>query len=342
MKALKFNPNPIMVKEFRSRMRGWRAFAVLTAYLIFLALFSYGIYRLVLLSPPYSGMPLSPFIGQALYAAIANLSLFFVAFLTPALTATAISSEHERLTLAMLQATPLASHTILFGKLVSTAGYIFLLLFAAVPILSLVFIFGGVDMLDLLLAALIIWATAVTFGMIGLFFSAWRQRTIQAIVLSYLVILIFIIGTYFVYIFSGVITQDFPSRAILVINPFSALASVLARTGSQGGVSGLFGILAGWGAWVVNGDPTQIESIRPLWHYTLAFYLVLSTGLYLLATQFVKPIRRWRLGCKSVVVVAVIVILYSVLGASIFYQDAYDFVYPVSPQPTPTPIMIIN
>lgn len=331
-----------MVKEFRSRMRGWRAFAMLTVYLIFLALFSYGVYRLVLLSPPYSGMPLSPFIGQALYAAIANLSLFFVAFLTPALTATAISSEHERLTLEMLQATPLAPHTILFGKLVSTAGYIFLLLFAAVPILSLVFIFGGVDTLDLFLAALVIWATAITFGMIGLFFSAWRKRTIQAIVLSYLVILIFIIGTYFVYIFSGVITQDFPSRAILVINPFSALASVLARTGSQGGVSGLFGILAGWGAWVVSGDASEIETLRPLWHYTLAFDLVLSTGLYLLATRFVKPIRRWRLDRQMVIVVTVIVILYGMLGAAIFYQDAYDLVFPVSPLPTPTPVIFVN
>jgi ABC-type transport system involved in multi-copper enzyme maturation permease subunit len=342
VKSNYFNPNPIMVKEFRSRMRGWRAFAMLTVYLIFLALFSYGVYRLVLLSPPYSGMPLSPFIGQALYAAIANLSLFFVAFLTPALTATAISSEHERLTLEMLQATPLAPHTILFGKLVSTAGYIFLLLFAAVPILSLVFIFGGVDTLDLFLAALVIWATAVTFGMIGLFFSAWRKRTIQSIVLSYLVILIFIIGTYFVYIFSGVITQDFPSRAILVINPFSALASVLARTGSQGGVSGLFGILAGWGAWVVSGDASEIETLRPLWHYTLAFDIVLSTGLYFLATRFIKPIRRWQLDRQIVIVVAVIVILYGLLGGTIFYQDAYDLVFPVSPPPTPTPVIFVN
>ncbi len=137
MQSFKFNPNPIMVKEFRSRMRGWRAFAVLTAYLLFLALFSYGVYQMILLTSPYtSGIPLSPFIGQALYAAITNLSLFFVVFLTPALTATAISSEHEKLTLEMLQATPLAAHTIIFGKLISTAGYIFLLLFAAVPLAS--------------------------------------------------------------------------------------------------------------------------------------------------------------------------------------------------------------
>lgn len=339
MPRLNFNPNPIMVKEFRSRMRGWRAFAVLTAYLVFLALFSYGVYRLILITPPYTGgIPLSPFVGQALYAAIVNLSLFFVAFLTPALTATAISSEQERLTLEMLQATPLAAHTILFGKLVSTAGYIFLLLFAAVPIVSLVFIFGGVAPLDLFLAALIIWATAVTFGMIGLFCSAWRKRTIQAIVLSYLAVLLFIIGTYVVYIFVGVITQDFPPRWILVVNPFSALASVLSSSGSQAGVATFFGLLAGWGPSIIQGDPTEIQSLRPLWHYTLAFDLVLSTALYLLATRFVKPVQPWRIGWRGASLVILIAGLYFVLGTTIFFKDIRETIYPVSPVPTPTPV----
>lgn len=328
-----------MVKEFRSRMRGWRAFAVLTAYLIFLTLFSYGVYRLILLSPPYTnGMPLSPFVGQALYAAIANLSLFFVVFLTPALTATAISSEQERLTLEMLQATPLAAHTILFGKLISTAGYIFLLLFAAVPIVSLVFIFGGVAPLDLFLAALVVWATAITFGIIGLFCSAWRKRTIQAIVLSYLAVLLFIIGTYVVYIFVGVITQDFPPRWILIVNPFSALASVLSGSGSQAGVSSFFGLLAGWGPGFINGDFSQIESLRPLWHYTLAFDLVLSTGLYLLATRFIKPVQPWRIGWRGVSLVILIAGLYLILGTSIFFNDIRATIDPSSPVPTPTPV----
>jgi ABC-2 type transport system permease protein len=339
VKLFNFHPNPIMVKEFRSRMRGWRAFAVLTAYLLFLALFSYGVYQMILFTSPYtSGMPLSPFIGQALYAAITNLSLFFVVFLTPALTATAISSEHERLTLEMLQASPLAAHTILFGKLISTAGYIFLLLFAAVPMVSLVFIFGGVAPLDLLLAALVIWATAITFGMIGLFFSAWRKRTIQAIVFSYLVILILIVGTYILYIFWGVMTRDFPPRFILVVNPFSALAAVLSNNGNQqAGVSSFFSLMAGWDPSVMMSNPGQIEGIRPLWHYTLAFYLILSTGLYLLATRFIQPVRPWRLGGRAITILALIAILYMGLGAAIFYRDITNFVSPPPTTPTPAP-----
>lgn len=338
IKPLSFNLNPIIVKEFRSRMRGWRAFALLTIYLIFLTLFSYGIYRVILVASPYSaGMPLSPFIGQALYAAISTLSLFFVAFLTPALTATAISSEHERLTLEMLQATPLDSHTILLGKLISAAVYIFLLLFAAVPVVSLVFIFGGVAPLDLLLSALMIWATAITFGMIGLFFSAWRKRTIQAIVLSYLFILTLIVGTYVIYIFWGVLTRNFPPRFLLIPNPFSALAAVISGGGYQAGVSSLFGIMAGWGGVMVTGDFSQFEGMRPLWHYTLAFDAVLSTGLYLLATRFIKPVRPWAINKRMLFIVALIGLLYLVLGTGIFYQDLWAFVSPLS-APTATPV----
>jgi ABC-type transport system involved in multi-copper enzyme maturation permease subunit len=339
MKQLTFNPNPILVKELRSRMRGWRAFAMLTTYLVFLALFTYGLYQMILISSPYTGgIPLSPFMGQALYAAIVNLSMFFVAFLTPALTASAISSEHEKLTLEMLQATPLAAHTILFGKLVSTAGYIFLLLFAAIPLVSLVFIFGGVTPVDLLLAALVIWTTAMTFGMIGLFFSAWRKRTIQAIVLSYLVILLMIAGSYAVYIFWGIMTRNFPPRFILVANPFSALASVLASDGYQAGVSSFFALLAGWGPMLINGDPAQIVELRPLWHYTLAFYLALSTGLYLLATRFIKPVRPWRIGWRDVALVALIAGLYGVVGATVFFKEIQGTIYPASPISTPTPV----
>ena len=42
--------NPIIVKELRSRMRGARAFITLTSVLILMALISYGLYKLVLIS----------------------------------------------------------------------------------------------------------------------------------------------------------------------------------------------------------------------------------------------------------------------------------------------------
>lgn len=343
MKRFTLSFNPILVKEVRSRMRGWRAFAILTLYLTFLAVFSYGIYRLVLLSPPF-GTPLSPLIGQSLFAALANLSLFFVAFLMPALTATAISAENERLTLEMLQATPLSAHTILVGKMLSSAGYIFLLLFAAIPLASLIFTFGGVAPSDLLLGALVILATALTFGMIGLFFSAWRKRTIQAVVLSYLSILLLSGGSFAVYIFWGVMIQDAPPRHVLLFNPFSALASVLAAGGLQNSPMTVFGLVAGWGRLVDN--PAAATNLRPLWHYTLAFDLGLSAVLYLLATRFIKPIRPWRIGRRGALVGAALLLAYVGLSTALFYPDIRaEQAASATPTPfpaRPVPVMAIE
>ena len=110
---LRLGINPIIVKELRSRMRGARAFAVLTGTLLLLATVSYALYRIVLAATRYSSSPLSPQIGQSLFAGLAFLELMMVCFVTPAVTAGAISSEQEKLTYEMLLATPMRPASIL-------------------------------------------------------------------------------------------------------------------------------------------------------------------------------------------------------------------------------------
>lgn len=90
--------NPIVVKEVRSRMRGVRAFATLTGILILLGGISYAFYQLVLVNTRNSGTPVSPQIGQALFSGLMFLELMLVCGITPAVTASAISGEQEKLT----------------------------------------------------------------------------------------------------------------------------------------------------------------------------------------------------------------------------------------------------
>ena len=65
-KPSRFELNPIIVKELRSRMRGSRAFATLTGILLILAVFSFALYTLIVRTAQYSSIPLSPQVGQAL------------------------------------------------------------------------------------------------------------------------------------------------------------------------------------------------------------------------------------------------------------------------------------
>src|SRR5512135_8741 len=188
--------NPIIVKEIRSRMRGPRAFITLTAILLAMGGLMYAMLQLILASTRYTSV-LSPQIGQALFATLAFMELFMICAITPAVTAGAISSEKEKQTYEMLMSTPLSPTSILWGKLISALSYVFLLLFAGVPLASIVFIFGGVALSDMLKALLVLLLFAVTFGILGLFMSALFGRTGRATVASFITVVVLMIGPLF-------------------------------------------------------------------------------------------------------------------------------------------------
>jgi ABC-type transport system involved in multi-copper enzyme maturation permease subunit len=101
-------------------MRGGRAFITLTIILVFLSIFSYAVARLTMVATQYSGTPVSPQIGQTVFAGLSFLFLFIICAITPAVTANAISDEKEKLTFDMLLTTPIHPVTILWGKLVAS------------------------------------------------------------------------------------------------------------------------------------------------------------------------------------------------------------------------------
>lgn len=338
--------NPIIVKELRSRMRGARAFAMLTGTLLLLGMVSYALYRIVLLTTPtYSTSPLSPQIGQTLFTGLAFLELMMVCFVTPALTAGAVSGEREKLTYEMLLATPLRPASILWGKLISALSYVFLLVFAAIPMASLVFIFGGVTPRDMVKTLVILVAVTVTFGVTGIFMSTWLGRTARATALSYLVVLALLIGPIFVYILVGVLQQAEPPRWILVPNPVSALFSALTPAAPSDGAAGVFwglGMALGGNLSVLSGLGAQPGLPRPLYHYTLPLYAAITLVLYLLATRLVQPTRQWRVRWKEVVTVVVLLLAFGgavALGFA-FTADRYATLSAFL-TPTPAPAMVL-
>ena len=69
-------------------------------------------------------------------------------FITPGLTAGAISTEREKQTLSILLTTSQSSFQIISGKLLSSIAFLLLLIVAGLPIYSLVFLFGGISPMD--------------------------------------------------------------------------------------------------------------------------------------------------------------------------------------------------
>lgn len=346
--------NPIIVKELRSRMRDTRAFITLTAMLVILGSSSYLLYRLALTTSTYTSAPLSPQIGQSLFIALAFLELMIICAIVPAVTAGTISSEQEKQTYDMLMATPLHPASILWGKLVSALSYVFLLIFAAIPMASLIFIFGGVTLRDMLKALIVLVVVAVTLGIIGLFLSTWLGRTSRATVLSYLIVVALIGGPLIAYIATGILNQAEPPRWILVPNPLSALFSALTPSSNMGGsfssnLLWTLGIGLGGNMGILSGSTISLVGIpRPLYHYSLPLYGAIALVLYLLSTRLVRPTQRWKFTRREIVLALALLLLFggtvglAFLSSADRYENAGIAQTEVLPAPEIRPPVIVT
>lgn len=186
--------NPVAGKELRERMRGGRAFAVVTVYLLLMSAFAV---LLFLANAPFTrGLATSVTgdLGRTVFAGLVGLELVLIMFIAPAFTAGAVTGERERQTYDLLKITLLPRPTFLIGKLESALGFIVLLLLSAIPLQSIAFLFGGVSETELIVSFIILTVTAVTFGAVGIFFSTLTDKTVTASVRSYSAALIVLIG----------------------------------------------------------------------------------------------------------------------------------------------------
>lgn len=174
--------NPVTVKELRSRMRGHRAFAVLSLYLIVLS----GVVAIVYVAYGSSvgrpGSTAAYTAGKGLFAAVLGVQVVLVTFIGPIFTAGAISGERDRQTFDLLRTTLLSADSLVLGKLISALSYIFLLVLVSIPLQSIAFLLGGLSAIELVLSQLLIVITSVTYALFGLWCSATMRSTLTATV----------------------------------------------------------------------------------------------------------------------------------------------------------------
>ncbi len=268
----------IMVKELRSRMRGRRAFIVLTVYLAILALITYGVY--VVVAPnargfaggglwrrpgerirPHRPVDLHPPLHLPAHPGLLH---------RPRLHRGQISMEREKQTLDLLISTPMRPGAIVIGKLAAALAFVVLMIVAAVPITAIVLMYGGASVEDIVRQQVVLLATALVLGAIGLFFSALLKRTQAATVLTYISVLVLTLGTTMLFIFWTVVanqTEDGfgigpPQRApeqLMYVNPGVAMLDVVANTepGGFGGISQHARVSCAADAIGFNGGPAS-------------------------------------------------------------------------------------
>jgi len=295
--------NPIIVREVRTRMRGGRPYAILTVFLLLLSAVAAMFYTLMMQQSRMGVTLMSAHVGQALFNGLALCEVFLVVFLAPALTSGAISGEREQLTYDMLLATPLPPMQILWGKLIGALSYLLLLILAAVPIFSVVMMFGGVEPRTMLKALALLLMTTLAFGMIGLSCSALVRRTSRATLLSYSIILLLLGATTLPAAVWGQFSTpigQMPPPWLVYLNPFSAIFSLTAGNfnAEMSTYYAYFDPFAGLPVMqllspgvIYYGPNGQV--VLPTYRATLLCYLLLTLLLGWLSAHLVVPYRRW-------------------------------------------------
>jgi ABC-2 type transport system permease protein len=289
------NLNPVLIKELRGRMRGARAFVLLTIYLLILSgvtLLFYAAIADISASDLNAGRQ----IGKGLFLLIATVALIEVCLITPALTAGGIAGEKERQTYDLLVSSLLSPWQIAWGKLGSALSFALLMILAVVPMMSLAFLFGGVSLAEVLIALAGLVATAVFYATIGLFWSAALRSTLGATSLALGSIIMMLLGIPFLaLIFTLIFGRElspvwlnspvfvYLSGAFLYSHPFIALQTTEAQISS--GESPFYTSVS------IGSDPVSRGHllVPSPWIAYLLLALFFSAVLLLLTVGMLRP-----------------------------------------------------
>lgn len=289
------NVNPVLLKEIKVRMRSWKVVWLIVSYLSVLALVA--VFLILSMRRQLYYGNVDPSMSISVYTTLAVMQFMLIVFISPSLTSGIISGERERQTLDLLLCTKMPSRSIIIGKLFSSISQVVLLIIASFPIFSIIFLFGGISMLEVLKLFLFYIVVAVMMGSIGIFFSTFLKKTTASNVLTYGFVLFLLFGTLFINVFYTAFLirgtnydKVFP---LSYINPLTGFASLLS---DQFGGYGMGGMLPGM---YVPLPRTSVQrniglNAIPLWQINLIINMLMSALLLFLAAIKINPIKRRR------------------------------------------------
>lgn len=186
--------NPVLENDMKRNMRSMKSSWVVFGINLLLTIISVAAYFGTASPGGYlsSGQYRYP---VKCYMLIAYTLFFMIYLLVPGIAGGSIAIERERKTLDILLTTHLSPWKIVLGKLESSLSMIFLIAFSTLPAVSLILIFGGVSVVDLLALVVILVISGIFIGSIGIFCSAMIRKSTVATIVSYVIVMMLILGT---------------------------------------------------------------------------------------------------------------------------------------------------
>ncbi|HEY8421513.1 MAG TPA: ABC transporter permease [Thermoclostridium sp.] len=294
--------NPVLQKDLKTKLRGWRAPVLISCYIILLALILLLYFTGSNMLNPYNVNGYNPRSAVDAYniLIVFQFALLFIA--VPAITATSISGERERQTLDLMLVTKTPTRKIIIGKIIISIAHTMLLLISSMPVLGVVFFFGGVGIADIAKLLLFYVFTAFFVASSGVFFSTLFRRNILAIITNYIFLGLITFGPFFMYLIHMYIKESavlsyspdyLEILAILFPSPVFGFTSFFFSAGSGYYGYNLWGSVASYIDGYIAQETGILRLMKP-WIANGLFSIIASILLIFLSTLILNPIKRQR------------------------------------------------
>ncbi|GBF34616.1 hypothetical protein DCCM_3735 [Desulfocucumis palustris] len=268
--------NPVLLKELRQRFRTVKSPLLVSLYLLVIGALVLGFIYL-----RWRDMPgyYRPDTSREIFIILSMVQLFLVGFVTPGLTAGAISGERERQTLNVLLTTRLTTRGIIVSKMLSSISFMVLLVLATLPLYNIVFLYGGISPSQVLGVFGFYMVTVFLFAAVGVACSTYFKRTGVSTVTSYGIVFILGLGTLLLggFIYEvlrvpgpGPYQTPLITQFLLDINPVVVMMRILGE----------------------NGFGPERNIGLPYWAVYILFYVIAGLLLLLWSSSKLNPSRN--------------------------------------------------
>jgi ABC-type transport system involved in multi-copper enzyme maturation permease subunit len=132
--------------------------------------------------------------GAAAFQILAPLQLAVAMPFSALLVASAVAIEKDRKTLDLLLLTSLPNTELVVGKLLAGMLSVIVLVVATLPLLMIIALLGGVSSGQILRVQGVTLASALVAGSLGSTIALWREKTFQALAMTALVLVLWLLG----------------------------------------------------------------------------------------------------------------------------------------------------
>ncbi len=225
-----------------------------------------------------------------IFKIIIFLPAILLIFVAPSFISGAISDERQRGTLEILLTTKMTARSIVFGKFLSLFASIMLILVSQLPIMAILFLYGGISVLDIIKLVINFVVFVILIISMGIFCSSIVVKTSVATALVYSTVLGLFVGTLVLYFLAansfmmnennslGILFIRF-SKFVLLFNPLVSMDFLLSKIMGEDSLDILVSLF-----WYDN------------WFYiNMVLDLLLSISLLELSIVKIKPhCKTWR------------------------------------------------